>query len=207
MNLLRELIEFEPIVPTGWNVGQLANFGLLLSTRGFSIRFSIDELNKFFDVVESGEIETITVNGQQLTVEPRDDGINLIPVGNERFPNGLILDLETLKELGVESDELDEPESEFDPLENQDTIDEGVKPAYRRKGRKLRRGYRVTSGFRKGRVVSKISSAFKPRAPASLRTKLRLARRRKTVMRILKGKITRRKPTSRRLSALNKQFK
>jgi hypothetical protein len=206
MKLLRELTEAKPVVPSGWNVGQLADFGVLLSTRGFSIRFSNEELNSFFDAVESGELETIRVNGQNLTIEARDDGINLIPEDNEKFPNGIVLDLETLKELGVESFE-HEPESEFEPLSDDDTIEEGVKLAYKRKGRKIKRGYRVTSGFRKGRVVSKISSAFKPRASASLRTKLRLARRRKTLMRILKGKITRRRPTSRRVVSMNKQIK
>ena len=220
MRLLREVTEGEPVTPHGgWNVGHLANLGMMLSCDGFSIRLDVDNLNKLFDFAEDdafGEIRDHT--GQIVGVSPTAKGIVLLPSENEDFPNGLIVDLDTLKEMGIEQyeEQEQEPESEFDELSDEDIIDssskfdpleEGVKRAYRRVGKKIKRGFRVTSGFRKGRIVSSAAGAFKPRAKASTRTKLKLAARKKRIIRVLKGKMTRRKSSSKRLATMNKRLK
>lgn len=217
MRFLREVTEGTdaPITPEGgWNVGHLANLGILLSCDGFSARFDLHNLNLIFDAAEANEFTQVRDHeGQMIDVTPTDDGIILEPHDNLEFPNGLMLDPETLKEMGIEQyeeDTPDDPASEFDPLAADDTVDqfdplsEGIKRAYRRVGKKIKRGYRVTSGFRKGRVVASAAAAFKPRIKASTRSKLRIAAKRKRVIRILKGKLTRRKPTSQRLARLNK---
>lgn len=223
MELLREVTEGKPTAPPGgWNVGHLANLGILLSTDGFSLRLDLRNLNLLFDFAEAGEYgELRDHDGRIIEVEPGDDGIVITPRGTPEFQNGLVLDLDTLKEMGIEQyEEQDEtpiePDSEFDPLESDDTIetqemgtslDEGIKRAYRRSGKKIKRGYRVTSGFRKGRVVSSAAGAFKPRKKASTRMKLKIAARRKKIIRIMKGKRTRRKATSLRLVRMNKRIK
>ena len=224
MYLLREVTEEKPAVaPGGWNVGHLANLGILLSTDGFSLRLDLRNLNLLFDFAEDGEYgELRDHEGRIIEVEPTDDGIVITPRGSSEFQNGLILDLDTLKEMGIEQyEEQDEPavepDSEFDPLDSDDTIgtsdqmgtslDEGIKRAYRRSGKKIKRGFRVTSGFRKGRVVSSAAGAFKPRKKASTRMKLKIAARRKKIIRIMKGKRTRRKATSQRLVRMNKRIK
>lgn len=220
MRLLREVTEGEPVTPLGgWNVGHLANLGMMLSCDGFSIRLDLDNLNKLFDFAEDdgfGEIRDHT--GQIVGVSPTDKGIVLLPSENEDFPNGLIIDLGTLKEMGIEQyeEQEQEPGSEFDELSDEDTIDssskfdpleEGVKRAYRRVHKKTKRSFRVTSDFRKGRVLSSAAGAFKPRAKASTRMKLKIASRKKRIVRVLKGKMTRRKSSSKRLAQLNKRLK
>ncbi len=216
MSLLREVTEapIEPFFPEdGWNIGILADLGVLLSCDGFSLRLDDHNLNRLFDLAEDGEFgEVRDHSGRIIEVDPADDGIVVKVRGDDSFPTGLLLDLDTLKEIGIEQHEEaeDEPESEFDDLDAGDTVaefdelDEGLKRAYRRSGKKLKRGFRVTSGFRKGRVVANARSAFKPRAKASTRMKLKLASRKKKFVRLLKGKMTRRKPTSKRLVRLNK---
>jgi len=227
MRLLREVTEIKSITPEGgWNVGHLANLGILLSCDGFSLRLDLRNLNLLFDFAEEGEYgELRDHEGQIIEIQPNDDGIIIVPRDEPGFAAGLVLDLGTLKEMGIEQyeeetpDEVD-PKSEFDLLEPDDTIgldgesesqfealDEGIKRAYRRVGKKIKRGFRVTSGFRKGRVVSSAAGAFRPRAKASTRLKLKLAARKKKVMRILKGKRTRRKSSSMRLVRMNKSTK
>lgn len=216
MSLLREASETGPVAPDGgWNVGTLAYMGILLTCEGFTCRFDMDNLEKFFDLVENNWQGNIRDDdGTVVRVIPDDDGIVLIRKGDENYPFGLILDLGTLKEMGIEAydeDDEDDPESKFDSLDSGDKIDEfdpideGVKRAYRRVGKKIKRGYRVTSGFRKGRVVSSPAGAYKPRAKASTRSKLRIAANRKKIIRVMKGKRTRRQPTSRRLVRMNKR--
>lgn len=224
MRLLREVTEGKPTTPvSGWNVGHLANLGILLSTDGFSLRLDLRNLNLLFDFAEDGEYgELRDHEGRIIEVQPNEDGIVITPRGTPEFQNGLVLDLETLKEMGIEQYEQEdepqvEPSSEFDPLESDDTIgtgeqsesslDEGIKRAYRRSGKKIKRGFRVTSGFRKGRVVSSAAGAFKPRKKASTRMKLKIAARRKKIIRIMKGKRTRRRPSSQRLVRMNKRIK
>lgn len=218
MSLLREIAEGSPKSPAhGWNVGLLANHGVILSAHGFGLRLDGHNLDKLFDIIEDGaEGEVRDHEYNIIKVQVRDEDIVLTRLDDVAYPVGIILDLDVLAHLGVEAveEEIAEPELEFDALFNDDTIlkdyddiDEGVKRAFRRVGKKIKRGFRVTSGFRKGKVVSSAAGAFKPRAKASTRMKLKIAANRKKFVRILKGKMTRRKPTSKRLAAMNKRVK
>jgi hypothetical protein len=225
MSLIREVTVGMPFDPKGWNVGHLANLGLLLSCDGFSIRLDLDNLNLLFDAAEDDKhVNLKDHDGNQVSVVPTDNGIILIPKDNLDFPNGLLLDIEALKEMGIEKyeeevdDDLDElgdeedideidPEEVLDELESDDKIEEGIKRAFKRSGKKIKRGYRVTSGFRRGRIVMSPKGAYKPRKSAATRMKMKVASRRKRVVRVLKGKRTRRKSVSKRLVRMNKRIK
>ena len=229
MSLLREVLEGVPVIPNGgWNVGHLANLGMLLSSDDFTLRLDDTNLDILFDIAESGDPGEIRDHlGRIIEIVPTQDSIILTPRNDADFPNGIVIDMATLKEMGIEQweeEQEDDPTSEFDSLEDNDTISnndlnhpgydaldeviaEGVKRAFRRSGKKIKRGFRVTSGFRKGRVVSSAKAAYKPRIKASTRTKLRLAGRKKKLIRILKGKRTRRKSSSQRLVRMNKRLK
>lgn len=225
MKLLREVTAEKPekvdgpVVPEdGWNVGLLGPHGVILSTDGFVVKLDGDQLNAFFDLVEDGgEGEVLDHAGNVVYVEVGDD-IVLSRAHDRVYPDGVVIDEKTLKELGVErdnapspaDDDEEQPEEEDEEADDDDTIDpkkvdEGVKKAFRRAGKKIKRGWRVTSGFRKGRVVSSPKAAFKPRAKAKTRMKLRVAAKRKKIVRIMKSKITRRKPLSKRLVKMNKR--
>ncbi len=221
----------EPSVPEdGWNVGHLANHGILLSCEGFSMKLDIDQLNILFDLAEDGESgEVKDHKGDAVYVEVLDDKIVLSRQDDKTYPHGVVVDLKTLKEMGIEEHEADEaaapaqdetdeeepqPDEDSEADEDDDTIDpsddeeelkEGVKRAFRRQGKKIKRGFRVTSGHRKGRVVANIRNAFKPRAKASTRMKLKVASRKKKIVRIMKAKRTRMKPVSKRLVRMNKR--
>lgn len=215
MNLLKEVnddvegvapVEATPIVgpttPDGWSVGHLAQHGMILSCDGFQLKLDIDQLNKFFDIAEDGAPGEIRdQNSKIILVEPTDDSIVLTRTGDTVYPSGVVLDLATLKEIGVEQDDSEQQAEEDGTIDN--VVDEAVKAAYRRSGKKLKRGFRVTSGIRKGRVVASLKTAFKPRAKASTRMKLKIAGRKKKVIRILKSKRTRKKSLSKRLHRMN----
>jgi hypothetical protein len=221
MNLLKEVndevdgIEPEiakpvvgPAIPDGWSVGHLGNHGLILSCDGFQVKLDINELNKFFDIAEDGESGEIKdQNGKIILVEPTDDSIVLTRTGDETYPSGVTLDLDTLKEMGVELEEIeDDDEDQDDEAAEDDTIgnvEEAVHRAYRRAGGKIKKGFRVTSGYRKGRVVANLKTAYAPKAKASTRMKLSIASRRKKIVRILKSKRTRKKSLSKRLRRMN----
>jgi hypothetical protein len=233
MKLLREVTAKEPaeepssagpVAPEGgWNIGHLANHGVLLSCDGFSMKLDLDQLNALFDLAEDGESGEVKDHaGSVVYVEVLDDRIVLSREGDKAYPQGVIVDAKTLKELGIEQHEEEEeprqPEEEPETDEAGDTIDpnteeevddkelkEGIKRAFRRSGKKIKRGFRVTSGFRKGRVVASVKSAFKPRAPARTRMKLKIAARKKKIVRVLKAKRTRMKPLSKRLARMNKR--
>lgn len=214
-----------PVIPEGgWNIGHLANHGILLSCDGFSMKLDLEQLNALFDLAEDGESGEIRDHaGDPVFAEVLDKGIVLSREGDKAYPQGVMLDLKTLKEIGIEEHEAsdkneteDGPEVEDEDAEADDTIDqddeiddkqlkEGVKRAFRRAGKKIKRGFRVTSGFRKGRVVANIKNAFKPRAPARTRMKLKVAARKKKIVRIMKAKRTRMKPLSKRLVRMNKR--
>lgn len=194
--------EVGPASPDGWSVGHLAQHGMILSCDGFQLKLDIDQLNKFFDIAEDGTPGEIKdQNSKIVLVEPTEDSIVLTRTGDDVYPNGVTLDLDTLKEMGVEQDEIEQQ------AENDDTIatdvDEAVKMAFRKSGGKIKRGFRVTSGIRKGRVVASLKTAFKPRAKASTRMKLKIAGRKKTIVRVLKSKRTRKKSLSKRLHRMN----
>lgn len=226
MSLLREVLEGVPVVPSGgWNVGHLANLGMLLSSDDFTLRLDDTNLDILFDIAESGNPGEIRDHsGRIIEVVPTQDSIILTPRNDSDFPNGIVLDTATLKEMGIEQweeEQENDPTSEFDSLEDNDTISnndlnhpgydaldeviaEGVKRAFRRSGKKIKRGFRVTSGFRKGRVVASAKAAYAPRAKASTRMKLSIAGRKKKFIRIWKAKKTRRMSTSKRLRKMNK---
>lgn len=197
-----------PASPDGWSVGHLANHGVILSCDGFQLRLDLAQLNLFFDIAEDGEPGEIKdERGTVVLVEPTDDSIVLTRTGDTVYPNGVTIDLDTLKDLGVEQNEEDGPEDQEEQEPKDDTIDqveEAVHRAYRRAGGKIKRGFRVTSGYRKGRVVANISTAYKPRAKASTRMKLSIAGRKRRVIRVLKSKRTRKKSLSKRLARMNK---
>lgn len=223
MHLILEVTEgvAQPVVPEdGWNVGHLAHHGILLSCDGFSMKLDIDQLNAMFDLAEDGESGEIRDHDHRVVyVEVGTDGIILSRNGDETYPQGVKLDLDTLKEMGIEQHESgpedglpggkdgDTIESDAEVMAPGNEIKEGVKRAFRRSGNKIKRGFRVTSGFRKGRVVASAKSANKPRAKASTRMKLRLAGKRKKIVRVLKGKRTRQRSASKRLVAANKRVK
>lgn len=189
-----------PVKPDGWNVGHLTNHGIILSCDGFQLRLGPDQLQEFFDIAEDGKPGEIRDhNGVIVLVEPTSNSIILTREGDPVYPSGVILDLETLEEIGIEKDDNKEDKDNS----SNDTIDEGVKAAFRRSGKKIKKGFRVTSGFRKGRVVANIKTAFKPRAKASTRMKLSIASRKKKIIRVLKSKRTRKKSLSKRLVRMN----
>jgi hypothetical protein len=222
MSLLKEIalqdqeMEVEgPSSPGKWSVGHMANHGIILSCDGFVLKLDLQELNKFLDIAEDGESGEIKDhNGKLILVEPTDDSIVLTRNGDETYPSGVVLDLETLEDLGIykeeEEENLEEPDNEVNP-ENEDDkiegVDEAVKAAFRRSGNKIKKGFRVTSGIRKGRVVANIKTAYKPRAKASTRMKLKIAARKKKVIRVLKSKRTRKKSISKRLVRMNQRRK
>lgn len=205
MTLLMENGHDIPVQPFGgWTVAQLGTHGIILTCDGLQIRLSRQNAEKFLDVIEDEGLDNIqTDDGFWIEVDADAEDENVIiqvlTQGSSKFennyPNGVILDNIALKALGVEVYE--------DTGEQPEYMSEGVKMAYRRSGKKLKRGFRVTSGIRKGRVVANIRTAHKRRAPAATRMKLRLARKKKKVIRVLKSKRTRRKSLSKRLTRLN----
>ncbi len=207
MRLLREPTQqaTQPASPEGgWNVGHLAHHGILLSCDGFSMKLDLDQLNILFDYAEDGiGGEIRDHNGKVIFVEVNDDCIILSRDDDETYPNGVVLDLDTLEKIGIEPH--DDDIKNFKDTDDSNKLKEGIKRAYRRVGNKIKRGFRVTSGWRKGRVVSSAKGAFAPRAKAKTRMKLKIAARRKKIVRILKGKRTRRKSTSKRLTSMNKR--
>jgi hypothetical protein len=233
MRLIREVTEGVPQPATpeeGWNVGHLAHHGILLSCDGFVAKLDLEQLNVLFDYAEDGESGEIRDHdGDVIYVEVNDNNIVLSRDGDETYPSGVVLDLDTLKEMGIEqhdaaTSEVDgQPTTDDDDAESDDTMDseaapeeeaaaepdeeleEGVKRAYKRVGNKIKRGFRVTSGWRKGRVVSSAKAASAPRAKAKTRMKLKIAAKRKKIVRILKGKRTRKKSASKRLATMNKR--
>jgi hypothetical protein len=236
MRLIREVTENvpQPVLPEeGWNVGHLAHHGILLSCDGFAIKLDLDQLNILFDYAEDGTGgEVRDHDGEIVYVEVNDSNIVLSRDDDKTYPNGVIIDTDTLKEMGIEAHDdatsgdnqpAEEPPKdakgdtiipkagEAPPDESEeeveDELEEGIKRAYKRVGNKIKRGFRVTSGWRKGRVVSSAKGASAPRAKASTRMKLKIAAKRKKIVRILKGKRTRRKSTSKRLAAMNKRTK
>ena len=174
MKLLLEVTEDGPYIPDGWNVGHLANLGLLLSCSGFKTRLDSYNLSLLFDFIEAGfEGEIRDHDGRIIEVIPQDEGVVLKVRDDEDFPNGLLLDLDTLKEMGIETMPLPgdsdvaeaDPASEFDQLTSDDTmltagydpLDEALKTVYRRT--KPRSKYKVA---KPRQTSAELLAAFKP---------------------------------------------
>jgi len=237
MSLLREIeeqaeerVSSAPAVPEGgWSVGHLANHGMLLSCEGFTLKLDLDQLNVLFDIAEDGSDGEVKDHaGHAVYVECTGNTIVLTRDDDEVYPDGVVLDAETLKEMGIEAHEEEDTEEEpgddddqpgdadkkdkkrdtmgsDDEEEPKQELEEGVKRAFRRSGKKIKRGFRVTSGYRKGRVVANLKTAYKRRPSAKTRIKLRIAGKKKRLVRILKARRTRRKSLSQRLVRLNKR--
>jgi hypothetical protein len=217
-----------PVTPEGgWNVGHLAHHGILLTCDSFTLKLDLDQLNALFDLAEDGTDGEIRDHDNKVVyIEIGDSTISLSRDGDKSYPGGVTIDADTLKEMGIEAHEaaeaqqptIDNANPEDDGIidsaaetaasvSTDKEVSEGVKRAFRKAGKKIKPGFRVTSGWRKGRVMSSAASASKPRPKAKTRMKLRLAAKKKRIIRILKGKITRRKPLSKRLVAMNKRKK
>lgn len=177
----------EPYKPSGWNVAEIGG-GLVLSADGFTMQLDSIGVDKFIAVLNSKDVgEVKDSHGSVVTVELGDNEVILTRAGDETFPHGIVLPIDAFTEV----------DDEFQP------ILEGVKPAFRRVGNRIKRAYRVVTGIRKGRIVQNPATANKPRAKASTRNKLRIAAKKKKFIRALKSKLTRQKPTSLRLRRMN----
>lgn len=212
-----------PVEVDGWSVAQLGNHGIILSCDDLQIRLSRANVEKFFDLVIDEKIDNVQTDDGfwiEVDADAEDGDVIITPLYKSDkiknpYPDGVVMDEKALRDIGITLEDSPEPEVpelpvEVPPVEEpageeneEEIVEEGVKMAYRRSGKKLKRGFRVTSGIRKGRVVADIKTAHKPRAKASTRAKLRLARKKKKVVRILKSKRTRRKSLSKRLKRMN----
>lgn len=210
---LLEAIETEisdsPVRPEGWSVAQIGKHGLIITLDGLQIKLTRDAVEKFYDLIideDEGMVQTDGGFWIKVDADANDGTVIITPVSQstkitDTYPNGILLDDEILADIGVQIEE-HEVEEDVEEIDD-DPVTEKVKMAYRRSGKKVKRGFRVTSGIRKGRVVANIKTAFKPRAKASTRAKLRLARRKKKIIRVLKSKRTRKKSASKRVARLN----
>jgi len=176
----------EPVEVDGWNVAHL-NGGLLLSSNDFMVQFSPSEVDKLLNILNTqtpGKLRD--TRGDVVTVIPEKNHVILTRASDEIYPGGIIL-----------------PVDAFSDFDEDEPIVEGIKPAFRRVGNKIKRGYRVTSGRRKGRVIVNRATANKPPISGRTRAKLRIAARRNKFVRALKSKMTRRKGASIRLRRMN----
>lgn len=175
----------QPKAVNGWNVAELSG-GLLLSADDFLVQLSTDQVDKLLDILnDTGEGEIRDVTGDRIKIlSPKEDHIVLVRAGDKVYPSGIILPIDAFSELD-------------------DELSESIRPAFRRTGGKIKRGFRVTSGIRKGRVVANAATANKPRIKGSTRNKLRIAARKNKFIRAMKSKLTRRKSVSIRLRRMN----
>jgi hypothetical protein len=176
-----------PSNTNGWNVAEL-NGGLLLSSTDFSVQFSSSEVDKLLNILNTNQTGKLRdVSGTLVQARPEKDHVILTRVNDKYYPDGIILPVDAFSELEA----------------NDAPIIEGLKPAYRRVGSKIKRGFRVTSGRHKGQVVSNPATAHKPPISGRTRAKLRAAAKRNKLIRALKSRLTRRKGASLRLRRLN----
>ncbi len=175
----------KPIKVDGWNVAHLAG-GLLLSSNDFLLQLSSKQVDAFIDVLNSetpGKIRD--ESGNIVLVIPKQDHVILKRTDDKVYPDGIIL-----------------PVDAFSDFEDEN-VNESLRPAFKRVGSKIKRGYRVTTGRHKGQVVSNPATAHKPPVSGQLHAKLSAAAKRHKLIRALKSKLTRRKSVSIRLRRLN----
>lgn len=176
-----------PATVNGWSVAHLGG-GLLLSASDFTLRLGASEVDKLLGLLNDGRDGVLRdVDGRKVHVSPSQDALVLTRPDDRVYPHGIILPVDAFSEL----DKGDAP------------IIEGLRPAFRRVGGRIVRGYRVTSGRRKGQVVADPATAHHPPVPGRTRAKLRAAAVRKRLVRALKAKLTRRRSVSIRLRRLN----
>ena len=169
---------------TKWNVGH-SPAGLLLSSGDFFLQLSHDKIDALIAILTSGEIGSIyDQDGNPVLVEPTEDSVKF----NISEPDGST----KIIELPLE-----------DFTEEADSLHEGITRAYKRVGSRIKRGFRVTSGPRKGEIVTNRATAYKPLKPAKTRMKLSRAAVKTKFIRAMKSKVTRKKATSLRLRRMN----
>jgi len=177
----------EPKAVDGWNVAHL-NGGMLFSAEDFMVQFSSDQVDKFIEILNgTADGKLRDSNGDTILVHPERAHVVLTRVNDKVYPGGIILPVDAFSDF----DDGDEP------------IIEGLKPAFRRVGTKIKRGFRVTSGRHKGQVVVNPATAHKPPVSGGTRAKLRAAAKRNKLVRALKSKLTRHKGPSIRLRRMN----
>lgn len=177
----------EPAKVDGWNVAHLAG-GLLLSTDDFMLQLSAEQVDHFIDILNSGKAGKVRDNGgDPITVVPQREHVILTRVGDKVYPGGIILPVDAF--------------SEFE--DDEKPVIEGIRPAFKRVGNKIKRGFRVTSGRHKGQVVTNPATAHKPPVSGLTSAKLRAAAKKNKLIRALKSKLTRRKSASIKLRRLN----
>ena len=200
MNLFRKINEIvvegnspSPHNGNDWSIGILPNKNFIISCDGFSLKLDNENFDFFLNLTKDKKSGEIRDRRKDLIfVEPTDTGVILTRQNDKVFPSGILISKKTI--------------SSFISFTDKDEkVNEGVKLAYRRSGKKIKRGFRVTSGIRRGRVVANIKTAHKPRAKASTRTKLRLAAKKKKVIRVMRSRITRKKSLSQRIVRMNKR--
>lgn len=141
----------EPRAVEGWNVAELAG-GLLLSTEGFILQLSTEQVDKFLEIMNSGRAGTVRdANGDLVNVSvPDRDHVILTRVGDETYPSGIIL-----------------PVTAFSEVEGDEPVIEEKLPAFQRKGAKIKRVF--ASSPNKG---DDPFAAMKARLIRSLKTEL-----------------------------------
>jgi hypothetical protein len=159
VTLLKTVDSGEPTVPDGWNIGHLANLGVLLSCSGFSTRLDLPNLNLMFDFIEAGEAGDVRDHsGRLLQVVPQDSGVVLIPHNDPEHPFGVLIDHKTLKDLGVEVVEQNQeadPESGTPGGASSDTVQpefDALEEAVQYKRSQKPKRYKVSSVHRAPKV-------------------------------------------------------
>ena len=89
--------------------------------------------------------------------------------------------------------------------ESDNIIEEAAKKAYARRGGKVVRKYRCTSGPKKGKIVSDPKTCMTRKDPKKKRLGKKVAREKKGV-RIRKTKIAKRQVTSKLITKMNKRL-
>lgn len=89
--------------------------------------------------------------------------------------------------------------------ENDNILEEAAKRAYSRKGGKVVKKYRCTSGPKKGKIVSDPKTCVQRKDPKKKRIGKKVAREKKGI-RIRKTKIAKRTATSKQVAKMNKRL-
>jgi hypothetical protein len=118
----------EPKQVDGWNVAELAG-GLLLSAEGFILQLSTAQVDRFVEILNSGQPGSVRdSNGDVVQISiPERSHVILIRANDQTYPNGIILPVDVFS--SAEDDEA--------------PVIEGMRPAFRRVGIKIKRGFRV----------------------------------------------------------------
>lgn len=186
MKLIQEVLNAAPEKPEGgWNVGHLANLGLILSAEGISVRLDLFNLNLLFDLIEAGESGEVRDHDNRIIeISPQSKVVILKIRGDETYPDGVVLDASTLKEMGLEEYEEereDEPESsEVEPSSKFDDLDAGDKMESKFDNLE-------ESIFKRPTPKIKIVSPFRKRASNFDLSAFKISHDARKIVRLLKG--------------------